>query len=77
FPVVCCNFYTNKECPEQPDWVKSIVYKEIEQVKIAIIGAPAPFRDYYEEMGWGIEEPISSIKKKVAGLDEDTDVVIL
>ncbi|MEG7762831.1 metallophosphoesterase, partial [Listeria monocytogenes] len=77
FPVVCCNFYTNKECTEQPDWVKSIVYKEIEQVKIAIIGATAPFRDYYEEMGWGIEEPISSIKKQVAGLDEDTDVVIL
>lgn len=57
--------------------MKSIVYKEIEQVKIAIIGATAPFREYYEEMGWGIEEPISSIKKQVAGLDEDTDVVIL
>lgn len=77
FPVVCCNFYADKERTKQPDWVKSIVYKEIDQVKIAIIGATAPFREYYEEMGWGIEEPISSIQKQVAGLEEGTDLVIL
>ncbi|CAM2363092.1 bifunctional UDP-sugar hydrolase/5'-nucleotidase [Listeria seeligeri] len=77
FPVVCCNFFADKARTNQPDWVKSIVYKEINQIKVAIIGATAAFKEYYEEMGWGVEEPLSAIKKQIASLEKDTDLVIM
>lgn len=77
FPIICCNLYEDQAYRIRPTWLKPYLYKQIANQKIAIIGATAPFRDFYETMGWGIEEPIPAIKKVLTQLDEDTDTIIL
>lgn len=77
FPVVCCNLYEDLDYQIRPDWAAPFVYKQIDDHKVAIIGATAPFREFYETLGWGIEEPIPAIQKVLAMLDKDTDTIIL
>ncbi len=77
FPVVCANIYGNPERTKRTDWAVPVVYKYEAGLKIAVLGATAAFREYYESLGWGIEEPIQALKRELAELNSDTDLVIL
>ncbi|WP_239257044.1 bifunctional metallophosphatase/5'-nucleotidase [Listeria ilorinensis] len=77
FPVVCCNVYADQARTKHPDWAHPVIYFEKSGLKIAVIGATAPFSEYYEALGWGIEEPLQAIKREVAALPEDVSTVIL
>ncbi|MBC2316281.1 bifunctional metallophosphatase/5'-nucleotidase [Listeria booriae] len=75
FPVVCCNIYEDKAQTELAKFAKSSIYITKADKKIAVIGATACFTEYYEALGWGIEEPIRAIKREVAKIS--ADVIIL
>ncbi|EUJ32432.1 Ser/Thr protein phosphatase [Listeria floridensis FSL S10-1187] len=77
FPVVCANFYADVERTKRAEWALPVVYKRVGDAKVAVLGATAAFSDYYESLGWGIEEPIKALRRELAKLDPDTDLVIL
>ncbi len=77
FPVVCANIYADVERTGRANWAVPFVYKEVNGIKIAVIGVTAAFSEYYESLGWGIKEPIQCIREQIAILDVDTDFIIL
>lgn len=77
FEVVCANIYGDKARKTQTRFAKPFIYKFVEGVKIAVIGLTAAFSEYYESLGFGVEDPLSCLKKQLALLDEDTDCIIL
>ncbi|EUJ22516.1 putative metallophosphoesterase yunD [Listeria grandensis FSL F6-0971] len=75
FPVVCCNVYEDQAKTTLANFAKPSVSITKNGEKIAVIGATACFTEYYEALGWGIEEPIQAIKREVARIE--ADVIIL
>ncbi|EUJ43061.1 bifunctional metallophosphatase/5'-nucleotidase [Paenilisteria rocourtiae] len=76
FPVVCCNVYEDQAQTELARFAKGHIYIQQEGVKIAIIGATACFTEYYESLGWGIEEPIQAIKREVSKVQADVTILL-
>ncbi|WP_088815749.1 MULTISPECIES: bifunctional UDP-sugar hydrolase/5'-nucleotidase [Listeria] len=77
FPVVCANVYSDVARTKRVDWALPFIYKEVNGIKMAVIGVTAAFSEYYESLGWGIREPIQCIREQIAALDADTDFIIL
>ncbi|WP_163654726.1 bifunctional UDP-sugar hydrolase/5'-nucleotidase [Listeria sp. PSOL-1] len=77
FPVVCCNLYLDKKKTKRPSWLKPFVLQEVEDKKIALIGATAPFSEYYTALDWEISEPIAAIHEQIRHLPESVDAIVL
>src|SRR5699024_688659 len=76
YSVTIANLF-DKDTKEVPSYAENIVYKEIDDMKVAFIGLTAPYETYHLN-GYTIENPIDSLQDTLQLIDqEDTDLIIL
>lgn len=76
FEVIITNLYDRNG--NRPSWTKPYkIHTTQKGTSIAIIGATAYFRLFYESLGWRITEPIEEIKKAVLEVKEQSDIIVL
>ena len=76
YSVTIANLF-DKDTQEIPSYAENIVYKEIDDMKVAFIGLTAPYETYHLN-GYTIENPIDSLQDTLQLIDEeDTDLIIL
>ncbi|WP_228548346.1 bifunctional metallophosphatase/5'-nucleotidase [Sporosarcina obsidiansis] len=75
FDVIICNL---KEVDgEQPFWTKPFKILETEDgVRIGLVGATAPYYEFYRQLGWEIVEPHAELQKIVRVLRKESDIVV-
>lgn len=75
-PVVCSNVLEH-ETGIPPVWMEP--YRIIEKGgwTIGLIGATAPYGDFYEILGWDVGEPLSSLQPLVRQLRGQVDLLVL
>lgn len=74
FDVILGNLKTNDKIPE---WaVPYKIYTTPNETKIGVIAATAEFRNYYEPLGWTIEDPIPVLQKLVAKVHPSVDILL-
>ncbi|QTD42717.1 bifunctional UDP-sugar hydrolase/5'-nucleotidase [Sporosarcina sp. Te-1] len=75
FDVILCNL-------EEPDgtfpkWVKPYrIYETTDGLRVGVVGATAMYPPFYSRLGWAITEPHAALKKVVAEIQEQTDILI-
>ncbi len=76
FDVICANLESKEE--KDPSWLKPYTMLTTNQgTKIGIIGLTAPFRAFYELLGWNVESPFQILDKYVEEVKNQADIVIL
>ncbi|MDV6378902.1 bifunctional UDP-sugar hydrolase/5'-nucleotidase [Sporosarcina sp. GW1-11] len=75
FDVVLCNL---KELNgEQPYWSKSSkIMETTDGVRIGLVGATAPYKAFYRQLGWDVLEPRAEIGEISRGLRLEVDVIV-
>lgn len=76
FEVVACNI-KDRMTKQVPDWFKEYWIQEIGNIKIAWIGATAPYDAFYRLQGWEVEDPLISIRKIIQTVKSQVDLIIL
>ncbi|CAM3742427.1 bifunctional UDP-sugar hydrolase/5'-nucleotidase [Cohnella lubricantis] len=76
FPVLCANLTVASD-GSRPGWLSPAAVIEKAGLRIALLGLTAPFREFYELLGWQVEDPLQTAKRWVRKLREEADVVIL
>lgn len=62
---------------QQPRWAKNEkMYVLPSGLKIGVVAATAPFADFYNNLGWKIENPFQTIAASVARIKEQVDVIV-
>lgn len=62
---------------EQPSWAHLYkIYETTEGLKLGVIGATAPFVDYYKPLGWEVLNPIENLQKIAKQLAENVDILV-
>src|SRR5690554_5687866 len=75
FPIILCNLLNEDDTI--PEWAVPTKVISIEgNLKIGLIGVTAPFRLFYEPLGWKIIDPIKAMKKYVEELRSNVDILI-
>lgn len=75
-PVVCCNV-RDRNTGRPPVWMKEHVVIEKAGFTLGLIGATAPFAEFYELMGWEALNPFESIAVEVNKIRGKVDLVIV
>ncbi|ADC49068.1 putative nuclease/nucleotidase/phosphoesterase [Alkalihalophilus pseudofirmus OF4] len=76
FQVLISNLFTAEG--KRPRWTKPYAIHQTKNgVKIALIGATAPFKQFYHQLDWKITPPIEAIKQCVEEVRDKVDVVIV
>jgi 5'-nucleotidase len=76
FSVLVANLF--KRNGERPKWAKPYeIHHTDNGVKIAFIGATAPFSQFYKQLNWEITPPIDVIKEWVGEVRNKVDVVVV
>ncbi|AKG03994.1 metallophosphoesterase [Salimicrobium jeotgali] len=76
FPVACANAFPMSK--EDPDWLKPYVIRETASgVKLGIIGLTAPFRVFYQLLGWKVEAPERMMDRYMEEVKAQSDIVVL
>jgi 5'-nucleotidase len=76
FPVVCANL-REAASGRIPSWMtpSHIVVKG--RLRIGLIGVTAAFSEYYELLGWKVDDPLQAVAACAAELRPQTDIVIV
>lgn len=75
FPVIVGNLLEHDGT--RPTWLTDhVVFTTKQGLRVGIIGATAPYTDFYSILGWKITEPIEQLKKLSAELAPSVDVLI-
>lgn len=75
FDVILSNL--KEQDDTQPVWASPYkIYTTHDKIKIGVIGATAPFYDYYGPLGWKVTNPIKNLQKTAKEISERTDIVI-
>ncbi|WP_100373949.1 bifunctional metallophosphatase/5'-nucleotidase [Bacillus sp. FJAT-45037] len=76
FSVLISNLYTTEG--ERPKWLKPYtIHTTANGIKIALIGATAPFKQFYKQLDWEVISPIDAIKSYVSELRSEVDVIVV
>ncbi|WKB35139.1 metallophosphatase [Terrilactibacillus sp. S3-3] len=75
FEVVLANLYDQDG--KRPDWCRPYVIREMNGVKVGLVGLTAAFPVFYRQLGWNIRDPFLELKPIVEFLKEEADVVVL
>lgn len=76
FDVIVANLY--KEDQTYPAWaVPFKLYETKKGSRIGVIGLTAYFSTLFHLLGWRLTEPLPELKKQIAALKEEADVLIL
>lgn len=61
----------------QPKWAQEYkIYLTDDHIRIGVIGATAPFVDYYRPLGWQVINPIENLQKIAKEIDGNVDILI-
>lgn len=75
-PVVCGNV-RERATGAIPKWMKEYIILNKNGIRIGILAATAPYTTFYELLGWDVLEPLECLKKQVASIQSEVDVIIL
>jgi len=76
FDVVCANLENDQT--ENPSWLKPYSFLTTDQgTKIGIIGLTAPFKAFYELLGWNVYSPFQLLDDYLEEVFDQSDIVIL
>ncbi|WP_050616280.1 bifunctional metallophosphatase/5'-nucleotidase [Bacillus testis] len=76
FEVIVANLYGKDG--KRPRWAHPYsIHQTKKGNKVAIIGATANFKAFYEVLGWQITEPIEEIARAVEAVKEECDLIVL
>lgn len=76
FHVVCANIAPIEG--RKPDWLKSYEIKQTPTgVKVGVIGLTAPFRMFYQMLGWEVEPPERMMDTYIEEVKQQSDIIIL
>nr|WP_281976022.1 bifunctional UDP-sugar hydrolase/5'-nucleotidase [Halobacillus litoralis] len=76
FKVVCANLTCNITAP--PKWLERYHIVESKKgTKIAVIGLTAPFRAFYQEIGWDVSSPFDVLDLLLPEVENEADMIIL
>ncbi|MYL33727.1 bifunctional metallophosphatase/5'-nucleotidase [Pontibacillus yanchengensis] len=76
FDVVCANL-ANKD-GKDPSWLKPYTLKATENgTTLGLIGLTAPFKAFYELLGWEVTSPFELLDQIVMEVKEQADIVVL
>ncbi|WP_319004441.1 bifunctional UDP-sugar hydrolase/5'-nucleotidase [Halobacillus litoralis] len=76
FQVVCANLKCDETSP--PIWLKPYHIMESKLgTKIAVIGLTAPFRAFYQKLGWDVQSPYEVLDELLMEVSEKADITIL
>ncbi|MFP7170494.1 bifunctional UDP-sugar hydrolase/5'-nucleotidase [Terribacillus sp. 7520-G] len=76
FRVAVANLHSQKD--EDPGWMESSwIVETAGGMKVGMIGLTAPFPDFYNLIGWDIEDPMQVLKREIGKLGPSCDVVVL
>ncbi|WP_339254542.1 bifunctional UDP-sugar hydrolase/5'-nucleotidase [Sporosarcina sp. FSL W8-0480] len=75
FDVILCNL---KETDGSiPNWLEPYqIYETEKGTRIGVIGATAMYTEFYQRLGWRIEEPRKAIQSIVHQVQDETDVIV-
>ncbi|MCM3745439.1 bifunctional metallophosphatase/5'-nucleotidase [Sporosarcina luteola] len=75
FDVVLCNL--SETDGSLPQWLKPYrIYKTAKGLSIGVIGATAMYTDFYEKLGWHIEEPRRLVESVAEQIRHSTDIIV-
>ncbi len=61
-----------------PKWAKLYDIHILENgLKVGVIGVTAPYKAYYEQLGWKIEDPYEAIETTIGKIRSQVDILIL
>src|SRR5699024_7632183 len=69
FDITCCNLFDFEG--ELPRNITSHIIKEVNGLKICMIGLTAPFNHFYETLGWKVTTPLLALKNEIAQVEGD------
>lgn len=75
FDITCCNLFDFEG--ELPRNITSHIIKEVNGLKICMIGLTAPFNHFYETLGWKVTTPLLALKNEIAQVEGDYDVLLV
>ena len=76
FRIAVANLHSQKG--EDPGWMEpSWIVEAAGGTKVGMIGLTAPFPDFYNLIGWDIEDPMEVLKREIGQLRSSCDVVVL
>ncbi|MBJ6362160.1 bifunctional metallophosphatase/5'-nucleotidase [Paenibacillus sp. MAHUQ-46] len=76
FPVVCANML-DMETGERPEWLLPSYIIVKNGLRIGITAVTAAFADFYCLLGWQATEPFEELRRQVATLRDQVDIVIV
>lgn len=75
FQVTCANLSAKNE--PQPTWLQTKITKVTRTgIRITFFGLTAPFRPYYEPLGWEIRSAHDYLRDNVMNLKENSDILV-
>ncbi|MBP2002581.1 2',3'-cyclic-nucleotide 2'-phosphodiesterase (5'-nucleotidase family) [Paenibacillus shirakamiensis] len=75
-PVVCCNIHeAHTELP--PLWMNRHVLLQKGSIRFGVIGATAPYPDFYDLLGWTVLDPLESIRSQVEQIRSEVDLIVI
>ncbi len=75
-PVVCSNV-TEHATGQPPVWMQTHQIIEKGGWRIGLVGATAPYGDFYELLGWDVQEPGRCLAPLVRELRDQVDLLVL
>lgn len=76
YSIICSNLQLLSTAAP-PSWIKPYVIKEIDQVRIGIIGLTHYLPTFYAPLGWHILDPIQACQQWVDKIRADVDILIV
>ncbi len=76
FKIVACNML-DADTNRLPQWLNEYWIQTVNGIRIAWIGATAPYEIFYRLQGWIVENPISKIREIVNEIRDQADIIIL
>jgi len=76
FPVLCCNL-EDADAGELPEWLLPSLVVPKNGLAIGLIGATAPYPNFYGLLGWTVKEPVEAIRKQAEQLRPTVDVLVV
>ncbi|EZX23546.1 bifunctional metallophosphatase/5'-nucleotidase [Mammaliicoccus sciuri] len=75
FDVTCCNLFDLDG--NLPNHITSHVVKDINGIKVCMIGLTAPFNHIYERLDWKVTSPLLALKNEIEQVEESYDVLLV
>ncbi|WP_170105413.1 bifunctional metallophosphatase/5'-nucleotidase [Desmospora activa] len=62
---------------EEVDWIQQWILREQEGFCLAFIGVTIPFTEFYQLLGWTVEDPYHILARQVSRLRREADAVVV